>query len=297
MMKDLLRWILLIKLAPLLRRLPSTLTQILAAALSALQYAVYPRARRIIRDEFAANLELTRPRRELAVIGSFYHHLLNDLELLIYPEIDRDFIQRRITFTGSGWNYLREHKKNAAMLVTFHFGPNQIIIPVLPLLGYSFTQMAVPPSYWDELVQGGPKLKEVNLRRTQSLESTRAHFIYVTNGIGSLRDAFRAIQRGEVLCVAGDGRIGKSRSFPFLNGSLDVALGAFYLAAKHSLPLIPVLSIRTASGFKIDMRGPFYPNDANQDEIIRACILFLESHTARFPEQYGWMYYAKAIGG
>jgi len=296
-MKDLLRWALLIKLAPLLQSLPLALMQILAASVSVVQYVVYRRARRIIRNSFAANLELTPLRRELAVVGSFYHHLLNDLELLKYGEIDQDFIKRRIALTGTGWEYLREHKNSAAILVTFHFGPNQIIIPVFPILGFSFTQMAVPPSYWDKLVEGGPKLTAVNRRRTQSLESTRAHFIYVTNGIASLRHAFRAIERGEVLCVAGDGRIGKSRPVPFLRGSLDIALGGFYLAARNSLPLIPVLSIRQTSGFKIDMQGPFFFNGTNQDEVIHACVSFLESRTTQFPEQYGWMYYARAIGG
>lgn len=296
-MKDLLRWALLIKLGPFLQAIPLGLLHILAMCVGLLQYIIYKRARRIIRRAFSANLELTPFRRELAVIGAFYHHLLNDLELLKYGLIDKDFIQHQVTFIGSGWDYLQKHKDGAAILVTFHFGPNQIIIPVLPLLGFRFTQIAVPPSYWDNLVKGGPKLKAVNRRRTKNLESTRARFIYVSDGIASLRKAFRAIQRGELLCLAGDGRIGESRSFPFLRGNLKIALGAYHLAARNSVPLIPVLSIRTTSGFLIDMQGPYYLNGDNQNEVIKACISLLEKYTTQLPEQYGWMYYAKAMGG
>ena len=296
-MKDYLRWLLLIKFETMLRRSSLVFLRVCASLLAICQYLVYSNARRAIRNGLARDLQLTPVRRENAVVGSFYHHLLNDLELMKYPLIDGGFVKRHVTLTGTGWDYLQTQNEQRALLVTYHFGPNQIIIPVLPVLGIRFTQIGVPPSYWDTLVSGGAKMQEVNRKRTANLEGTRAAFIYVSEGFSSLKKAFQAIQNGGVLCVAGDGRIGDHQKFPFLQGTIDIALGGFKLAERFSLPLITVISLRTRSGYLIDMRGPSFVEANNLAEIIDRSVSDLERCTRRHPEQYGWMYYAKAVGG
>jgi len=296
-MKDYLRWLLLIKFETMLRRSSLAFLRVCAGLLAICQYLVYSKARRIIRNGLARDLQLTPVRREKAVVGSFYHHLLNDLELMKYPLIDGAFVKRHVTLTGTGWGYLQTQHEQRALLVTYHFGPNQIIIPVLPVIGIRFTQIGVPPSYWDTLVSGGAKMQEVNRKRTANLEGTRAAFIYVSEGFSSLKKAFQTIQKGGVLCVAGDGRIGDHQQFPFLQGSIDIALGGFKLAERFSLPLITVIALRTRSGYLIDMRGPSFVGESNLTEIIDRSVSDLERCTRRHPEQYGWMYYAKAVGG
>ena len=111
------------------------------------------------------------------------------------------------------------------------------------------------------------------------------------------KKTFQAIQNGGVVCVAGDGRIGDHQKFPFLRGTIDIALGGFKLAERFSLPLITVISLRTKSGYLIDMQGPSFVGESNLAEIIHRSVSDLERCTGQHPEQYGWMYYAKAVGG
>jgi hypothetical protein len=296
-MKDLLRWFLLVKMETFFRRSPFLYLRIAAGVITLFQYLLYTKARRIIRAGFSNDLGLTPFRREVAVIGSFYHHLLNDIELTKYPDIDKGFVEKHLHFSGSGWKFLQTKPEKSVILLTFHFGPNQIIIPALPHLGYKFTQMGVPPSYWNTLVNGGTQIEEVNRRRTAHLEGTRARFIYVSDGLRSMRKAYKRIKEGGILCIAGDGRIGENRKYDFLGGTIEIALGGYQLAANNSMPLVIVISLRTKKGYRIDMEGPFVINENNLEKIIVKSISTLEIYTRRYPSQYGWMYYAKKVGG
>jgi hypothetical protein len=296
-MKDLLRWFLLVKLETFFRRSPFQCLRIAAGIIILCQYLLYTQARRIIRAGFSKDLGLTPFRREIAVIGSFYHHLLNDVELTKYPDIDKEFVKKYLHFSGSGWKFIQTKPDKSVILLTFHFGPNQIIIPALPNIGYKFTQLGVPPSYWNKLVNGGTLLEEVNRRRTAHLEDTKARFIYVSDGLRSMRKAYKRIKEGGILCIAGDGRIGENREYNFLKGTIELGLGGYHLAAKNSTPLVIVISLRTKKGYRINMEGPFVISEKNFEKIIAKSISMLEIYTRRYPSQYGWMYYAKKIGG
>jgi|GEM_PF-2091556 len=296
-MKDYFRWFLIVKMESFFRRASTALVRLVSLCVGTIQYVVYADARRTIRRSLASDLNLEPARRELAVILSFYHHLCNELNLVKYPDIDRQFIKQNIKFSGSGWTYLRRNQKTGILLVTFHFGPNQIIIPALHVLGVPFTQIAVPPTFWDHLVKGSELVKAVNRKRTTYLEATGADFIYVSEGIGTQREMFRAAKRGKALCVAVDGRIGELKTFPFLRGGIDIALGGFNLAQRMRIPIIPVISLRKEGKYFIDMQAPVDVTPQNTDEVVRQCVSHLENYVRRYPEQYGWMYYAKEIGG
>ena len=296
-MKHLLRWCVVAGLAPLLKQAPAWMTRTIAAAAGLAQYALYAGARRAIRRGLGSDLGLSQLRLERAVLGSFYHHLLNDLELEKYPSMDREFVERHVSLTGAGWEHLRSGQRQGLLLVTFHFGPNQLIIPVLPALGIRFTQIAVPPSYWDRLAGGGRMLAAVNRRRTANLEAADISFVYASEGGRSLRRVVEAVKRGEVLCVAGDGGLGRRREFPFLRGRIPVALGAFHLAARYGLAVVPVFAVRGTERTVIEMQAPLPVRDSNVEAVIQRCVSGLAEHVRRRPEQYGWLYHVRAVGG
>lgn len=296
-MKDLVRWFLLVKLEPLWRSASLKTARLLAAVPAGLQYLTYSAARRIIRRELARDLDFGVLRRERAVIGSIYHHLLNDVELGRFPDLDRSFLQKYVRIEGSGWRYLRNRRGQSAILATFHFGPNQVVIPVFPLLGFPFNQLGVAPSHWDDLIGAGPKLREVNLHRTRRLEAAPARFIYLSEGNDALREAFAAVRRGELLCLAADGRLGRHRRFPFLQTGMEVALGCFSLARRCSIPLIPVVVFRDRRGYLIETGEPCFIDERNEKDTVARCLAFFAGAVRRRPSQYGWTYYAKAVGG
>lgn len=295
-MKDFIRWLILVRNEQRLRTMQPAAVHALAGAVATLHYVAQAGARRVIARNLARDTGLAGAPLRRAVFRSFVSHTLDDFDLPRYPVIDRAFVDRHMRFTGPGWDHVRATQGRATLLMTFHFGPNQIVIPALPLLGFSFTQIGVPPSYWNELVGGSPRFREVNERRTRNLEGTRARFIYVSAGMRSLRAIYRAAAAGELLCVAADGRFGELQAHPFLRGSLDINLGPFRIAREAGLAVVPTFSVRRPDGYGVEMDAPLDAGMLNIDDVVRTCVLGLEERVRRHPEQYGWMYHARAVG-
>lgn len=295
MIQDLFRWIILVKVAPITARLSPAMLYAVSFIIGSIQYLLYGRARKAIREGFRKDMNLTGVKLESAVRASICNHLLYDMELAVYPRIDGKFVDRHITFTGSGWEHIQKNKDKRFLLLTFHFGPNQIIIPAFPLKGISFTQLAVPPSYWDNLVGAGKMLREVNRQRTSCLENTGAEFVYLSEGVASLRKVMKTEKSG-LMCIAMDGRMGDLRERPFLKGKMEITMGGLNLAARLNIPVIPVFVVRRRSGYEVMLTGPFDVTGDNKETVSENILCQFEKVAIQNPEHYGWMYYAKAVG-
>lgn len=296
-MKSLIRYFLLVQMRPFLRYAPMWMVRALAMTVATLEYLYHKRARMIIATEFVKDLPLPPARLRNVVFLSFYHHLMGDFEIIRYPFITREFVARHVVVTGPGWEFIQKNPGKPAILCTFHFGPNQIVIPTLPLLGIPFAQMGMPPTEWDRLAPGNRWTRAVNRALTDGLEGTATNFIYVSEGIPALRKIRQVIKDGHVLCVACDGRAGEVEPHPFLHGKTEISPGGIGIAARYEIPLIPLFSRRTSSGYNVTLHEPLYVATNQEQEAIRTCISLLEGYVKAYPEQYGWMYYAKAVGG
>lgn len=296
-MKSLIRHFLLVRLRLFLRHAPLGWVRGLAFLVALLEFFYHRRARTTIATGLGHDLDRPVAGLQQTVFLSFYHHLLGDFEIVRYPAMTRRDVERHVTFTGPGWDYLRQHPGQAALLCTFHFGPNQLVIPTLPLLGHPFTQLGVPPTEWDKLAPGNRWTREVNRLLTASLEATGAEFIYVSQGLAAMRKLPKAAAAGRLLCVACDGRASDVRSYPFLRGHTELNPGAIGIAARFEIPLIPTFARRTLSGYTIDLYEPILVREGQEDSVANTCVTLLEGYVRTYPQQYGWMYYAKAVGG
>lgn len=294
-MKDYLGWLLLVKWAGRLQRAPYAVLSCVSFMAGTAHYLLNHRARRAIRRGFQTDFGVRPP--EAWVWESICRHQQNDLELVIYPIINTKFVEQKLEFIGDGWTFLRENPDLPAVLLTVHFGPNQIMIPAFPAMGIPFLQIAVPPTYWNQLLQVSKRTAEINVARTRYLEATGTDFLYVSEGMSVMRQAYRALRQGRKVCLAGDGRAGTTITAPFMKGHIDIAPGGMDLAERCHCPLLPVFCIRTSRGIRIWMPDVMEITTANRNQRLRDWVQRLEEVVKQYPGQYGWIYHAKSIGG
>ena len=230
------------------------------------------------------------------VKSSFINYAVSELEVLFYPYMDSDFIKKVVTIEG------REHLDRAlregrgVLLFQAHFGAFQMVMPAIGYSGYKMNQISSLASDWAE--QSSSKV----IKKTFNKKADYEHALPI-NHISiraSLRPAFRALEKNEIVGITIDGGGGKKVvTVKFLGRDANFQQGAVDLAIRTGATILPAF-ITTEKGIKhtLTIHPPLCMNNARKkDDNIRSVlgefIELLEDYVYRYPFQYGYTLYLR----
>jgi KDO2-lipid IV(A) lauroyltransferase len=250
-LRDLLLWLYWYPFRLFIRLIPVNCSYTIARMLSVVYFFLSRRKRRQLEKEYREVFgEIIFDRGAKAVVQkAFSIWLQNELEVLLFSTMNRDNIGSFVRYQGM------EHLDNAlssgkgAMLLFAHFGANQMIMPAVGYKGYRMSQLSAPPTVWVEKLPNrkfSPMGKKaLELRWEQELSLPVKHI----NIFGSLKSAFVALKKNEVLGIAVDGGGGKNRiEVDFLGKKALFPTGAIELAMRTECSVLPVFMIRNDEG-------------------------------------------------
>lgn len=250
-LRDLLLWLYWYPFRLFIRLIPVSCSYTIARMLSVVYFFLSRRKRSQLEKEYREVFgEIIFDRGAKAVVKkAFSIWLQNELEVLLFSTMNRDNIGSFVRYQGM------EHLDNAlssgkgAMLLFAHFGANQMIMPAVGYKGYRMSQLSAPPTVWVEKLPNrkfSPMGKKaLELRWEQELSLPVRHI----NIFGSLKSAFVALKKNEVLGIAVDGGGGKNRiEVDFLGKKALFPTGAIELAMRTECSVLPVFMIRNDEG-------------------------------------------------
>ncbi|MBI5826125.1 MAG: lysophospholipid acyltransferase family protein [Deltaproteobacteria bacterium] len=224
-----------------------------------------------------------------AVRDAFVVNAVKDIEVLVYPALDKgniaDFVE------CEGLENLDEAlwRGKGAMLVFAHFGSNQMIMPAIGYRGYRMSQVSAPPTVWEEKLPGkkGAMWKrglEIRWRHEQSLPVTHI------NVFGTMKEVFLCLRRNEVLGIAMDGGGGRKRvAAEFLGGRAFFSTGAMEIAERTRCAVLPAFNVREGGGRHRLVIEPSMGVETGEGFVERRTAAFvkrLEEYVRRYPGHY-----------
>jgi KDO2-lipid IV(A) lauroyltransferase len=272
--------------------LPLTLSARIGRAGGRLLCLLSREKQRMMSDEFRRVLP-GRGSRDLRSIvrESFINYCLSELEILLYPSMDRSYIDRVFTIEG------REHLDAAlaggkgVLLCQAHFGAFQMTMPAIGYTGYTMNQISASAAVWKEGGASAPQNRMFDIKARYEYTLPVKH-ISVTS---TLRPVFNALKRNEIVGITVDGGGGKKVvPLRFLGREALYQTGAVDLALSTGAAMVPAFVI-TESGLRHTLvlhaalrtdgeRG----RDTVRREALQEFAALLESYVQRYPHHYGY---------
>lgn len=224
---------------------------------------------------------------------SFDLRLKNDLDVLLYPRINKNNFRSFVSVEGL--EYLDNALKNGkgVILLHSHFGNPQILMVALGYMDYPLHQIAGNPTEDMEDLLKRPlttlesKVSELRLVHEKTLP---VNFIYAFK---SMRPVFRCLKDNEILAIAIDGGKDKSRVYvQFLNHTAFFSSGPMKIALKTQAGVLPLFVIRKSNyGHKVIIGQPLelsFTDDIEHDikENTQKFISILERYVMEYPSHY-----------
>lgn len=295
-MKALLKRILILALfSPLrvvIRHLPLWATCRLGAAGGRLLGAISPERRALMELEFRAVLPGRPPGEYRRLVReSFANYGLSEIEVLLYPAMNRALIERLVVLEG------REHLDRAlaagrgVLLFQAHFGAFQMVMPAIGYRDYRMNQISASAALWkNSSASNAPE--RMHTIKADYEERLPVQHISVAS---SLRPVFRALERNEIVGITVDGGGGKKTvRLPFLGRSANFQTGAPDLAVRTGAAIVPAFIV-TEPGLRHRLTihppllfDPAAGRDANRSEILRQFCCLLEQYVHHHPDHYGY---------
>lgn len=182
-----------------------------------------------------------------------------------------------------------------AILMHAHFGNEELIMPTIGYHGYRMNQLA---SRWEPEPMNDPRLalpdrirKVIYRLKIGTRENYPVSFVYID---GFLRDAFRCLNRNEVLAMAIDGREGRKwLKIPLLGKRWLLSPGPMELALRSGAPVVPAFMLREGNTGKHvlvlhDIFDLVRTGDDKEDIRVNTerFASILEQYVTEHPEQY-----------
>jgi lauroyl/myristoyl acyltransferase len=272
--------------------LPLTLVAIIGRTGGRILHLLSREKQRVMMDEFRRILP-GKSVKELRVIvrDSFINYSCSELEVLLYPSMNKEFIDRVVTIEG------KEHLDAAlaggrgVLLFQAHFGAFQMTMPAIGYNGYTMNQISASAAIWKEGTVSTAQSRMLDIKAQNEYTLPVKH-ISVTS---SLRPAYHALERNEIVGITVDGGGGKritalrflGREAYFQTGAVDIAMStkaaivpAFVMSEpglSHRLVLCPPLQVHAELG----------KND-NRRRVMQEFAALLESRVLRHPQHYGY---------
>ena len=291
--KDIGLWLYWYPFRHLIMRLPPGAAYPLGRLAGRLLYALAGGRRRRLEEALPLVSATDDPRRRREIVRSAFILLCQtELEVLRYPRLNPATMATLVACRGLDLLDAALAGGKGVLLMFAHFGANQMIMPALGHRGYRMCQLSAPPTVWANLLPGkqfsalGKKALEIRWRHEQSLP------VKHINVFGSLKEAFRCLERNEILGVAVDGGGGKTRvAVDFLGRTALLSTGAMEIAQRVGCPVLPAFMIRDSRGRQTLIVEPPLALDAGggQEAARRNLARFMERfepYVVQYPEHY-----------
>lgn len=226
------------------------------------------------------------------VRDSFINYCVSEMEVLLYPSLNADFVEKNIVIEGREYLDAALAHGRGVLLFQAHFGAFQMTMPVIGYSGYKMNQISASASLWkDNAGVSRMQQKAYNIKARYEYTLPVRHISVKS----SLRPVFSALGNNEIVGITIDGGGGnKTVSIDFLGrranfqqGSADLAIrtGAAIVPAfiitepgiKHRLILHPPIGINLCSG-----------RDDRIKETLQEFSRILEGYVFRYPSHYGY---------
>jgi KDO2-lipid IV(A) lauroyltransferase len=236
-----------------------------------------------IKANLSRTLAYSSKKSDQIVKRNLQHHSRNVIELIKYPQINKENMSQIIRFKGLQHLDRELERGKGVILMTGHFGAKQILQVGLGLRGYPLTQL--------NYHMGSDEITWVQKNISQKYRIRIENKIPVKfiSSQGFLGSAVKALLKNEVLLVAGDGIGIKAhmekgyRSYPFLGRSMLFPTGAYAMAKRTGAGLVPVFAVREGHRHIIVVERPVDPCLA-QDYATRQYIRILEQYVRQYPD-------------
>jgi phosphatidylinositol dimannoside acyltransferase len=251
--------------------------------------------RRILQKEaeFVLGPATSARQKKLIVRKAFQIEAQKELEVLLFPILSPKNISSYARIEGI------EHLDNAlargkgAMLLFAHLGANQMIMPAIGHRGFAMCQLSAPATIWKEMLPD----KKFSAMEEYSLQARADHEeklpVKHINIFKSVKEAFRCLQRNEVLGVAVDGGGGKERlSVSFLGREALLSPGPAEISIRTGCAVLPAFVLRDSKGINrvIVENALEIPPDSDAENaaaaITQAFATRLQEYVEQHPEYY-----------
>ena len=214
---------------------------------------------------------------------SLQNHLRNMLELIKYPQLNRQNIDSLVQYEGIDYLNTALKKGTGVILMTAHFGTKQFLQIALGLRGYPLNQVNYHMS--------GEELSYIQKRisQHQRINIEKKLPLNFISAKGFMRPVFNCLKKNEVLIIAGDG-IGLKKHmdmtyslFDFLGKKMFFPTNAAALAERTGSMIIPVFVIREKNKHRIKFMPSLKCYNGNIAECIEEYVQLLEKHVREDP--------------
>lgn len=254
----------------------------------------------IVQEELKKLLGNPKSDQELKRIAGkgIGNHKKDLFEIWCFPSLNGSKIKKFAYIDGGHHLDSALSQGKGAVIGVSHFGSWKMIIATLGYFGYPVNQIGLDPGYFIE----DNKTQHHNIimmLEAQSERSLPAKFIYL-NREKTLRSAFEALRKNQVVINSFDGFIGKDiLEVPFLRGNNKLSTGPIRLAASTGAPLLPTFAVRQRDErYKISIHKPIFIESTKRSSIYRAMDEFktiFEEYVALYPDHYCRTLYDRKI--
>jgi len=291
--RDLLRLVVWYPLRLVVERLPPRTGLALLARLGRLHAALAGRrggrAARLKRAAGMVALTLDEAAREAQMVAAYETHYVNQLSIFVFPRLTRDNRPSVLTIEGVEHLDAALAAGRGAVLPIGHFGPTQLPLAALGLLGYPMLQIGF-------LSDAGLSFIGRNVAfRLRRIYESRIPAAIVPPGPGTRRAVEHLRGGGVVMTTADDGPgqlpFGRHADFDFPGGRLSAPLGPAKLALATGAALCPAfIGPGRNVPFCLTIEAPLeVPAISDKNAAGRAMTKdFLERYAARIVAMPGW---------
>lgn len=278
----------------LIRHLPLGAVCRLGRAGGRLLCAISPERRALMERELRATLPGRERGEYRRLVGaSFANYGASEIEVLLYPALNRRLMERLVTVEG------REHLDAAldagrgVLLFQAHFGAFQMTMPAIGFSGYRMNQISASAAMWKGSgISDAPE--RMHAIKASYEERLPVRHISVDS---SMRPVFRALERNEIVGITVDGGGGRGRKtvrLPFLGRVANFQTGAPDLALRTGAAIVPAFIVSEKGlRHRLTIHPPLHADptdgrDENRVAILRQFVELLERYVLRRPDHYGY---------
>lgn len=278
--------------------LPLRITYVIGIIGGFLLYLVSQEKQKVMTKE----LILVFPNRSISEVkklirGCFINYCLSEMEVLLYPLMNADFINENIIIEGR--KYLDEAllKGKGVILFQAHFGAFQMVMPAIGYSGYKMNQISASATIWKNDKNNSRLQNKVIEIKAKHEYALPVNHIAVSS---SMRPVFNAFVRNEIVGITVDGGEGKKViSIKFLERNAYFHKGSADLAIRTEAEIIPAFIITEKYlKHRVILHPPFKITNLMEREDKIKTILdnfanLLEKYVYTYPTHYGYTLYLR----
>jgi len=227
----------------------------------------------------------------LIIRESFSNYCISELEVLLYPIIDSNYVRKHVSIIGQ--EYLDEALTNGTgvLLLQAHFGAFQMVLPILGHCGYVINQISASASLWKSYATSA--IQKISLDKKAQYENLMPIKHFPVGGFP--RPLFRALRRNEIVGITSDGGAAKKTvEVSFLGRTANFPKGVADLALTTGAVIVPAFIITEKNlSHRLIFHSPLRKKNNSDKSSEAAAIMqdfadILSDYIRQYPHHYGY---------